>query len=411
MADAKRLFDGLFISEEERMTQRLVRDFVDKEIMPVRDQLDDDSDGKLTNKILQGLVDIGLLGMGFPKEYGGGGRHSAVTNYIVAEELSRGDLGIAGIIGCTAWAWRPALVANNKAVIDQFMPEFCQQDVKLACYNMTEPGGGHGGGGCDIENPHYEGRKLRTMARLEHDEWVINGTKMWAINSGIARLNCVLCTIDPNLGSEGIVLIYVPEPWPGVSHSPFENKTGVRTQRNCATYFDDVRVPKEWGIGPGGEAAGIFRTQLTGALLCAQATGVMQGAFETVLEYTGNRIVGDKPIRQHSMAGLILGQMATTLETSRIVYLTAAHMSDHPEIYGPLDEGFMPARMSIARLFGIEAAVRVINDAMNLMGAYGYVRENHIEKYWRDAKMLQLVTGGVHLNSFNVCRGYYDLNL
>jgi butyryl-CoA dehydrogenase len=411
MENLKYQFPEIFVNEETRMIQRMVRDFVNKEIMPVRHLLDDDDDMALTNKIMQGLVDLGLQRMFIPEEYGGSGLHSAVTSYIISEELARGDLGISASFGCLAWALRPAIMAKNRTVLEKFAPQFCGSEVKFACYNMTEPGGPHGGGGFDIENPYEMGKKLRTIAKLEGNEWIVNGSKLWPTNAGIACLNCVPCTIDPKLGGEGIVFIYIPEPWPGVTHGRFENKAGVRTSRNCATYFDNVKVPKEWGIGPGGEAAKLFYAQLGGALSCAFAAGVMQGAFEAVLEYTGNRIVGGKPIRQHSLAARIIGEMAMQVETARLWYLTSAYMADHPEIYGPSYEGFLLARNNMARLFGTQAVVKLTNDAINLMGGHGYVRENHVEKYWRDGKALQLWLGGVYLFAFNTCRGYYDLNL
>lgn len=162
MADLKYQFPEIFVNEESRMIQRMVRDFVNKEIMPIRHLLDDDDDMALTNKILQGLVDLGLQRMSIPEEYGGSGPHSAVTSYIVAEELARGDLGIAALVGCTGWVFRPALMAKNRAILERFAPQFCGNEVKLACYNMTEPSGPRGGGGFDIENPHKMGKKFRT---------------------------------------------------------------------------------------------------------------------------------------------------------------------------------------------------------------------------------------------------------
>ena len=409
--DPKYYFPQFFLNEQDYMIQQMVHEFVEKEIMPVRHLLDDDTDRRLTKEIRRKLADIGIQRMPFPKEYGGDGLTSAVTKSIVGEELARGDLGIAMGNTCTDWAWTPALFANHRPVLDEFMPAFCGDELKIACYSMTEPGGAHGGGGFDIENPALEARKLRTIAKLEGDQWVINGSKMWASNGGEADLYCVVCTVDPDLGYDGIVLIYHPFPWEGFSLGHEENKTGMRTDSNCAMYYDNVRVPKKWGIGPGGIATKAFHRNFLGARHGAMATGVIRGAFETVLDYTGDRIVGNKPIRQHSLAAKVLGEMAIALETSRIFYLTSAYMADHPEVYGPVDEGFMPARMNIAKSYAPGIAVELIGEAMKLMGSYAYVRENHIEKYWRDAKEFHLMLGSVYLNTFNVCRGYYDLEI
>jgi acyl-CoA dehydrogenase len=137
------------------------------------------------------------------------------------EELARGDSGVATAATVTTWAFLPAIIAGNKAVLDRFAPEFCGDKLKMGCFAMTEPGGAHGGGGCDIENPSLHGRKIRTIAKLEGDEWVINGQKSWASNCGVADAYCVLCTTDPNLGDEGIALIYMPKDIKGLSFGKF----------------------------------------------------------------------------------------------------------------------------------------------------------------------------------------------
>ena len=146
---------------------------------------------------------------------------------------------------------------------------------------------------------------------------------------------------------------------------------------------------------------------LTGAL----AVGNAQGAFETVLKYTGERIVADRPIRQHSICAGILADMAIGIETARTNYLSAAYMYDHPETYGPPVSDFMLSRASIAKVYAGDLAVMVTNKAMELMGSYGYVRDYDMEKYWRDCKIIQLWEGGAQLGRFDVCRGYYDCNL
>ena len=311
--DPKCYFPQMFMTDEIYAIQAMVHDFVDKEIMPVRHLIDDDTDGKIVAKIRQGLVDIGIQRMLLPREYGGDGL-GMVANCVVAEELTRGDGGIAMSLSCTNWAWAPARWADNKALLDRFMPDFCGNQVRIACHNMTEPGGPHGGGGCDIENPYFEGRKLRLIAKLKGDEWVINGSKLWATNSGDADLYCNPCTIDPNLGLAGIAYVYVPYPWEGLTRGSNENKTGYRSDQNCATYFDDVRIPREWGIEPGPETARIFYRNLLSPKNCCYGAGLVRGAFETLLEYTGQRIVGDKPINQHSLCAKVIADMAVALK-------------------------------------------------------------------------------------------------
>jgi len=407
------MFDQPFITEEHRMVADLYRKFVDKEIMPVRYLIDDDKDHKLIKKILQAMTNMGHQKAAFPEDYGGGNMTLILPASIMHEELGRGDSGIGTAATVTTWAFMPALMAGNKAVLDRFAPDFCGTELKMGCFAMTEPGGPHGGGGCDIENPTLKGKKIRTIARLEGDEWVINGQKMWGSNAGDADVYCILCTTDPDQGDEGIALIYVPADAKGLSFGKFENKAGMQGDRNCAMFLDDVRVPREWrAAGPGADAqllhGNVVAARInTGAL----AVGNAQGAFEAVLKFTEDRIVADRPVRQHSICAGMLADMAIGIETARAIYLNAAYMFDHPDIYGPPFSDTVLSRASIAKVYAADVAVMVTNKAMELMGSYGYVREYNVEKYWRDCKIIQMWEGGGQLGRFDVCRGYYDCQL
>ena len=407
------MFDQPFITDEHRMVADTYRKFVDKEIMPVRHLVDDDKDHKLIKKILQAMTDMGHQRAAFPEEYGGANMTSTLPASMMHEELGRGDSGIGTAATVSTWAFMPAIMAGNKAVLDHFAPDFCGNELKMGCFSMTEPGGSHGGGGCDIENPTLQGKKIRTIAKLEGDEWVINGQKMWGSNAGDADVYCVLCTTDPDLGDEGIALIYVPADAKGLSFGKDENKAGMQGDRNCAMYLDDVRVPKEWRAAGPDVDANLLHGNVVAARIntAALAVGNAQGAFETVLKYTEDRIVADRPIRQHSICAGMLADMAIGIETARAYYLNAAYMFDHPEIYGPPYENTMLSRGSIAKVYAADVAVMVTNKAMELMGSYGYVREYNVEKYWRDCKIIQLWEGGAQLGRFDVCRGYYDCQL
>lgn len=274
---------NVFLKEEDHMLRDVFRNFVEKEIMPVRQKIDDDKEHKIVNKILQGLTNLGVQKAAFPGEYGGGNAKSLVSAAIMHEELARGDSGIATSATVTTWAFLPAIIAGNKAVLDKFAPEFCGDKLKMGCFAMTEPGGAHGGGGCDLENPTLHGRKIRTIARLEGNEWVINGQKIWASNSGVADVYCVLCTTDPDLGDEGIALIYVPSPCDGLSFGKPENKVGMQGDKNYPMFMENVRVPKEFRAAGPGHDAGLFHNNviaariLTGALAVGNAQGDQQG--------------------------------------------------------------------------------------------------------------------------------------
>ncbi|MDH5695836.1 MAG: acyl-CoA/acyl-ACP dehydrogenase [Dehalococcoidia bacterium] len=407
-----------FVNEEQRMMQNLFADFVDNEIMPVRDKLDDDiTHEKIVNPILKKLqVDLGCQKNMIPKDYGGNELLSIVTEALKQEQIARGDYGISMHSAVTAWGWTPATLAYfspsptakawGKAVFDEFAPKFVGNELRAGCFNMSEVESA-----CDIENLHNEGRTIKVRAKLEGNEWVINGNKFWASNAGVADLNCVVCNMDPRLGIDAFALIYVPEPWPGVSHGKFEVKCGMQADRNTSTYFDNVRVPKEWGL-QGPEAWSIFKKTLAAPmpLNSAHTVGILQGAFDVLVEYTGQRMAGGKPINQHLSAAMILGEMASVITVGRAAFLELAHEYDHMDIYGEWDTDSMIAKGHAVHVFITKTAPELILKGMELMGSYGYVRENHYEKYYRDVAVAKLVLGGVQLGYFATCRQFYDLD-
>ena len=401
--------------EEDLLLRDMVRDFVNDQIMPVRQQIDGDEDHVIVRQILQGLANLGFTKAIFPEKYGGSDMHSAVTLGLPLEEIARGDSGIAVALACCLWPFMPAIWAKNEAVLDYFGPIFCGDELKIGCFNMTEPGGSSGGGGCDIENPGMQGRRISTRAVLDGDQWVLNGQKIWATNSGIADAYLMVCTTDPGLGDDGIALIYVPGDAEGLSFGKFEEKAGMAADRNTTTYLEDVRVPKGFRLAGPGEDAKHFHATLTIGRLAsaAMSVGNAQGAFETVLDFTGGRAVGKvaKPIRDHSICAGMLADMAIGIETARMAYLSGSYRFDHPEEYGAIHSPEQLSTASIAKVYAADVAVMVTNRAMELMGSYGYVRDCDVEKYWRDCKIIQLWEGGAQLGRFDVCRAYYDLPL
>ena len=401
----------VFLTDQDRLVLSVMRDFVEREIMPVRQQIDDDKDHVVVRRILQGLLGLGLMRAGLPQEYGGmavsGGGASSLTTCLVLEEIARGDCGIAVAASVTSWALIPAITAGNETVLKLLGEMFGGTELRLGCFAMTEPASG-----CDIENlAVLHGRPIQTRAVLDGDEWVINGAKRFPSNAGVADIYCTVCQTDPSLGEEGIALIYVPSPWEGLSFGKFESKAGMQADRNCDIYFDNVRVPRQYRAAGPGEDAGLMKRNLTLGRVAsaAMAVGNARGAFERVLDYTGSRVVEGRPIRAHSMCAGMLADMAIGIETARAYYLQVAYMLDRPEQYAQPDSDEMLSRASLAKVHACDVAVMVANRAMELMGSYGYMREFDVEKYWRDGKEIQLWLGGAQLARLDVARGYYEL--
>jgi len=394
------------LTEEDKAIRKLVREFVDKEIMPKRTELEGDEG--LVEGILQKLVDMDIVRMGFPKEYSGlGSDPSPFYHTIITEELARGDAGISVMVGQSAGIHLGgAIKAGNKAVIDRFVPLFCGDKFVRSCFSMSEPEGG-----CDIENLDMQGRTLRTIAKLDGDEWVINGSKVWPLNGDNAEMYLTICSTDPKLGEEGIAIIFVPRDAPGLSFGKPEKKLGFKTAHNAAVYYDDVRVPKGYRlVGPGADAnnykAGTAATKVHSAML---SLGIAQGAFETAVEYTQTRKGGGKFVSQHTIVAGVIADMAIQLELTRAAVYNLEWMLHHPEIYGPPFSKGMLSKTNIVKVFAADAAVYVTNKAMELMGATGYDQEVGLEKYLRDAKACQLWLAGQQVSKYDIAKGYYDL--
>jgi len=333
-------------TEEAKMARALARQFVENEIIPVRQQIDDDKDH---TKVIEPIFRKILIDLGFQKVMASEQVGSVVNQMGFLEEIARGDSGIAVALGCTGWCLMPLIYEPYKRadLLEELTTRFQEDEVHFGCFAMTEPEGG-----CDIENPRMEGRRIHTTARLDGDEWVINGVKQWPSNSGIASLYCTVCTTDPDLGDEGIAMIYVPYPIEGVSFSRFENKAGMQVDRNCTIFYDDVRVPRRYrAAGPRDDANLLHQNLVAGSVgSAALSVGTAQSILEIVTDYTTKRVVAGKPIM-------------------------------------------------------------VANRAMEMMGSYGYTRDADVEKHWRDNKMMQQWLGGSQLARLDIARHFCNLEL
>jgi alkylation response protein AidB-like acyl-CoA dehydrogenase len=395
---------GHFItSQEEQAFLQTIREYVDQEIMPVRLQLDEDY--AVFEKVYGGLVKLGIQKRGFSPKYGGLGIRSATTVCALTEEISRGDSGVSLHALIVPWCMAAAMGARNTFVMDKFIPMFCDDTPRCGCLAITEPAGG-----CNIEDASEHGLTIRTRARLDGDEWVINGEKMWPSGAGIADIYCVVCTTDPALGEESVALIYVPKDTPGLSFGKPERKMGMTvTDVNAAIYFDDVRVPKAYRAGEPGLDWQLFRNNIAwGRLTSApMSLGNAQAVLEIVVEYTGTRSYGGKPVRNHSLQAAMLADMVVAIESARAFYLSVAAMFNDRERFGNPGGDFLLGRASAAKVYACDVTEMVCNRAMELMGSYGYARDYHVEKYLRDSKIIQLWLGGGQLARLDVAQSYY----
>ncbi len=372
------------LSEERTIVRETAAKFAQKEILPVRDRFEADyAEGKYVDKIFLEAAKIGLLGFPIEEKYGGSNGNN-LDVMIILEEFAAVDGGVATAIGDTWFAMTPIIIAANSEQREWFLrPLASRTDANLGAICMTEPPSG-----ADIEDPRMELRTCRTIVTEDGEDLVINGTKAWPSNAGIAYLYVVVGTVDPNLGDEGSCLVVVEKDRDGLSFGKPEPKMGMHADRNSQVMFDNVRVPRKNLLGKIGDGTKILQRTLIynrvgGGMI---SVGIARGAFEYALGYCTERVVGGKPLIEHSLIADMFAKMATNIDAARLlVYRSAwANINRHPD----------RARFSdMAKVFATNMAMDVTTQCVQVMGSYGYSKEYPVEKYMRDAKIVQIFLG------------------
>lgn len=381
------------------------REFVDKEIIPNKQKMQTDRD--LVDKTLQKLVDLGFQRAGYPKEYGGGGLGSFVLMGIIQEELARGDPGISIQWGLNAGqVLLAAVLANNKTVMEKFIPVYTGDKLKYACLAMTDAEGG-----CDTENPLFEGNRIHTIVRYEGNEIVINGSKNWPTNAGFSEVYLVYAREDPPKGPDGVAMVYVPAGTPGLSFGKPERKCAFKSSVNASVFFDDVRVPKEYQlVGRGKDYDWYYG--VTAGITWAYAhiqIGIARRALELILDYTGTRMGGGKPVRQHSIVAGVIADMSIGIKMMQASAYNMAYMLEHPEEYGPPWSKEMLANGAATKIFAGDTSLDVVVKGMELMAANGISEDYEYEQLYRDVITSKLTIAGHQVGRFRVIEPLYEL--
>lgn len=423
MLDPKYKYTKAFCTDEEIEMAQRIREFVDKEVMPRRHDLEGGwyREEKLAldtlHKLYAEFVKLGLTKSNLPERLGGLGL-SPIVRQMINEELARGDIGSATMVGKIHWIVSFMLAAKRDDLLEEFAPYIITDDPWTACVAITEPAGG-----ANLEDPAFEFRTVRTIAKLEGDEYVINGHKIWPGPAGPADhfkteyLKGMLgywtvATTDPSKGEEGAGIFIVPPDAKGISFSkPYEKMGFCWTDENVEIWFDDIRIPKRYRIDTEpGQGANIIKGfviglgRLAGA---ARLTGLSQAALEIALDWTGERQIAGKPVRERSLFATMIAEMLRMIEVSRQYYLSVTWQVMHADTYGPPWSPEMIAKFSAARSFAADTAEFVTNKAMELMGSYGYSYDYHVEKYMRDFKIVKMWLGGAQRDRLDIAQGLY----
>lgn len=410
---------GESVSPLDRHFRRILRKRLEEWVIPERRLYDEDwKEHRLIGPAFDKLMaDLGLQKALFPQEYGGWGLGRSDylfrVGYMLCEELGRADTGMAVALSVTFWPLIVVMVEPylNNRLIAEFAPMFCNAKKAVFAANaMTEPQGGS-----DIENiGMMRGSTIRTTARLEKDEWVINGHKLWPTNSGgVASLFGVPCTTKPGSSNlDDFAFIFVPADTPGVSQGGAYEKAGMAADKNGDIWFEDVRVPAWYRAhGPGKDADAFYQLISFGQTMsCAFLTGAMMNLYERLYEFVSTRTYNNRILKENDAIASIIGGIAGDIDICRILGWEAAMIGDRRnKPYGkPLISEEVVGRIRNIKNFVSDRAVDAFGKAMDVLGPYGVDRNWDIEKHWRDIKMVQLWMGGKQLSQMEAARHFFN---
>jgi len=359
------------LTEEQQRLRELARDFAQREIAPVAAELDREQ--QFSQAIVDKYHEIGLLHNAVPEEYGGGGL-SSLEGCILAEELAAACGGVASYLGANILGLTPLLIAGSPELKKELLPKHCA-GPNLAAFCLTEAGAGS------------DAAAMRSTATRGGDEYVINGTKHFITNGGVASLYSVFANEQPELRHKGISCFMVPANTPGVSHGKKEDKMGQRAADTREVIFEDVRVPERFRLGKGRDGFKIAMMTLddSRAGVGAAAVGIARAALEAAVAYAKQRVQFGKPIAELQAIQFMLAEMAMKVEAARLLVWQAAYLHD---------QGCRNTKESaIAKCFAGDTAMQVSMDAVQVLGGYGYMKDYPVEKYMRDAKLHQIYEG------------------
>ncbi|GLY76332.1 acyl-CoA dehydrogenase family protein [Actinoallomurus iriomotensis] len=370
MSPAETIVERDLPTPEARDLLDLTRDLVAAELAP-RAAAEEEA-GRFPREVFRTLGRAGLLGLPYPEEYGGGGQPYSVYLQVI-EELAAGWLAVGLGVGVHTLACFPVARHGTAEQRERWLPDMLGGET-LGAYCLSEP---HSGS---------DAAALTTRAERDGDVYRLTGTKAWITHGGRADFYTVFARTAPDK-SRGVSCLQVAATGEGIHAAPPERKMGLRSSPTAQVSFDDVRVPAGDLVGEEGQGFPIALAALDGGRLgiAACAVGVARAALDTAVAYARERRQFGRPIGEFQGLRFLLADMATGVEAARALYLSAARRRDAGLEYG--------TQAAMAKLFATDTAMRVTTDAVQVLGGYGYVRDFPVERYMREAKVLQIVEG------------------
>ncbi|MCJ2146605.1 acyl-CoA dehydrogenase [Bacillus paralicheniformis] len=371
------------LSEEHQMIQKMVRDFARQEVEPTAKERDEEE--RFDIELFSKMAELGLTGIPWPEEYGGIG--SDYLAYVIAvEELSKvcASTGVT-LSAHTSLAGWPIYAFGTEEQKQEYLKPMARGE-KIGAYGLTEPGSGSDAGG------------MKTTAVRNGDEYILNGTKIFITNGGIADIYIVFANLAPEQKHKGTTAFIVEKDFPGFSVGKKERKLGIRSSPTTEIIFQDCRVPLKNRLGGEGEGFKIAMQTLDGGRngIAAQAVGIAQGAFEAAKAYAKERKQFGRPIAEQQGIAFKLADMATEIEASRLLTYQAAWLESEGLPYGKAS--------AMSKLYAGDTAMKVTTEAVQIFGGYGYTKDYPVERFMRDAKITQIYEGTQEIQKLVISR-------
>lgn len=359
-------------TEDHEALRAKIREFAETEVKPLAFLMDKESE--FPAEAIGKLSALGLMGIPYPKEYGGLGLD--MINYAIAvEELSRVDGGTGVILSAhvSLGSWPIFAYGTEEQKLKYLVP--LAKGEKLGAFGLTEPNAGSDASGTE------------TTAALDGDDYILNGGKIFITNAGKADTYVVFAVTTPDVGTHGISAFIVEKGWEGFTFGDHYDKMGIRSSPTAELIFNDVKVPKENLLGKEGDGFKIAMSTLDGGRIgiASQALGIAQGAYENALEYAKERIQFGKPICQQQIIAFKLADMATKLRAARLLIYSSAELKEHHEPYG--------MESAMAKQYASDVCLEIVNDALQIFGGNGYLKGMEVERAYRDAKICTIYEG------------------
>jgi len=373
----------MHLTEEQLMIQETARKFAESELKPIAEEIDKKMEYPV--EMFKKMGEVGFMGLMVPAEYGGTGTDT-VSYAIVIEELARACASSAlGVAAHNSLACGPISLMGNEEQKQKYLPELATGEA-IGAFCLTEP---HCGS---------DASAIKTTAALKGDKYILNGTKTYVTNGGWARYLVATAVTDPTKGAKGISAFIIENDFPGFIVGSKERKLGVRASGTYEIVFENCEVPKANLLGPEGAGFTAFMKTLEGGRISigSMAVGIAQAAMEAAIAFGSDRKQFGKAITEFQATQMKLADMATEIHAARLLVHDAASRRDAGEEYGRY--------ASMAKLYASEMAMRATNHAVQIHGGYGYVREYHVERFYRDAKLTEIGEGTSEIQRIIIAR-------